>query len=116
MVSPIPKLLLSESVPAAPDRHVAPVTGQGIVAWLLARPPAAVVVLGPIRSGGVTAVAVPLKPSAANAVVFELETDRPAASSVWIEITPPLMVEGVDVPVIESIFDSSVWILSVTLT
>src|SRR3954462_1910244 len=60
------------------------------------------------RSGGVAAVAVVLKPSAANAAVFELETERLAASSVCSEITPPLTVDGVEVPVIESIFFSSV--------
>src|SRR5450756_96262 len=68
------------------------------------------------RSGGWAAVTLPLKPSAANAVEFELETDRLAALSVCSEITPPLMVEGVEVPVIESILLNSVWTLSVTLT
>ena len=36
----------------------------------------------PTRNGGTVAVAVELKPSAANAAVFELETDRLAALSV----------------------------------
>ena len=43
-------------------------------------------------------------------------TDRLAALSVCSVITPPLTVEGVEVPVIESIFVSSVCTLSVTLS
>src|ERR1700716_2761813 len=70
----------------------------------------------PTRNGGTVAVAGALKPSAAHAGVFELETDRPAALSVCSEITPPLTVDGVDVPVIESIFVSSVCTLSVMLS
>ena len=61
------------------------------------------------------AVTVPLNPSAANAPAFELVIDSEDASSVRSVITPPLAVDGVDVPVIASIFDSSVWTLSVTL-
>ena len=68
------------------------------------------------RSGGWTAVTVAPKPSAPSAAVFELVTFRLAALSVCSVITPPLMVDGVEVPVIESIFDSSVWTLSVTLS
>ena len=68
------------------------------------------------RSGGVAAVTVPLKPNAPNAVAFELVTDRLAALSVCSVMTPPLTVEGVDVPVIWSILESSVWTLSVTLS
>ena len=68
------------------------------------------------RSGGWTAVTVGPKPSAANAAVFELVTFRLAALSVCSVITPPLTVEGVEVPVIESILDNSVWTLSVTLS
>ena len=41
---------------------------------------------------------------------------RLAASSVLIVITPPWMVDGVEVPVIESIFANRVWMLSVTLS
>src|SRR5450631_4449088 len=63
------------------------------------------------RSGGWVAVTVGPKPSAANAAEFELVTDRLAASSVCSAITPPLMVDGLEVPVIESIFDNSVWTL-----
>ena len=39
------------------------------------------------RSGGVAAVTVPLKPSAAKAAAFELEIDRPAIPNVeaWYE-------------------------------
>src|SRR5258705_473182 len=45
MVSPTPKLLPSESVPAAPDNAVAAVMGAGTVAWLLTTLPAAVPVV-----------------------------------------------------------------------
>src|SRR6185312_15948745 len=65
------------------------------------------------RSGGCTAVTGPAKPSAPNAAAFELVTERVAASSVCSVMTPPLTVEGVDVPVMASIFDSRVWTLSV---
>src|SRR5580693_4624946 len=68
------------------------------------------------RSGGWIAVTVAGKPSAASAAGFELVTDRLAALSVCSVITPPLTVEGVEVPVIESILLSSVWTLSVTLS
>ena len=67
------------------------------------------------RSGGWVAVTVPLKPSAANAVALLLEIDSDDASSVRSVTTPPLTVEGFEVPVIASIFVSSVWTLSVTL-
>ncbi len=53
------------------------------------------------RSGGWTAVTVGPKPSAPSAAVFELVTFRLAALSVCSVITPPLTVEGVEVPVIE---------------
>src|ERR1700759_1805187 len=43
----------------------------------------------PTRSGGVGAVTVPLKPSAAKAAAFELVIERPAALSVLIEMAPP---------------------------
>src|ERR1700681_4741606 len=42
MVSPAAKLVPSESVPAAPDNSVAPVTGAGIAALLLTTLPVAV--------------------------------------------------------------------------
>src|SRR5262245_18380245 len=70
----------------------------------------------PTRSGGWIAVTVGPKPSAANAAAFELVTLRLAASSVRIVITPPLTDDGVEVPVIESIFVSNVWTLSLTLS
>ena len=70
----------------------------------------------PTRSGGTVAVTVEPKPSEANAAEFELVTDRFAPLSLFSVITPPLMVDGVVVPVIESIFVSSVWTLSVTLS
>ena len=60
------------------------------------------------RSGGLAAVTVPLKPSAAKAAAFELDIDSEAASSVRSVITPPETVEGFVVPVIASIFDSNV--------
>ena len=56
------------------------------------------------------------KPSAASAAGFELVTDKLAASSVRSAITPPLTVDGFEVPVIESIFDNSVCTLSVMLS
>src|SRR5450631_666610 len=68
------------------------------------------------RSGGWVAVTVGPQPSAASAAGFELVTDRLAASSVRSATTPPLTVDGFEVPVIESIFDNSVCTLSVTLS
>ena len=52
------------------------------------------------RNGGWIAVTVGPMPSAANAPGFELVTDRLAALSVCSVTTPPLTVEGVEVPVI----------------
>ena len=60
------------------------------------------------RSGAGFALAVAPKPSAANAAVFELVTVRLAPSPPCSAIAPPVTVEGVLVPVIESIFASSV--------
>src|SRR5579864_3374513 len=61
------------------------------------------------RSGGCVAVAVPLaKPSAAKAAAFELVTERVAALSVCSVTTPPDTVDGVEVPVMESILLNSV--------
>ena len=72
---------------------------------------------GPLtRNGAGFALAVALKPSAANAAVFELETVRLAPSPPCSAITPPVTVDGVPVPVIESIFASKVWTLSVMLS
>src|ERR1700741_3597927 len=48
------------------------------------------------------------KPSALNAAAFEVVTDRLLTLSVCRLITPPLTVEGAEVPVIESILDNSV--------
>src|SRR6476646_3507551 len=48
------------------------------------------------------------KPSDASCDGLELVTDRFEASSVCNVITPPLTVEGVDVPVTWSILDNSV--------
>jgi len=61
------------------------------------------------RNGGWTAVTGCVgKPSAAKVAGFELVTDRLAAFSVCSVMAPPSMVEGVEVPVIESILDNSV--------
>src|SRR5450432_2686566 len=98
MVSPAAKLVAKESVLAAPDNSVAPVIGAGVVALLLTELPAT-------PSGGWVAMAP--KPSAANAARFELATVRLAPLSVFSAITPSLTVDGVEVPVIESIFASS---------
>src|SRR6185312_1106948 len=68
------------------------------------------------RSGGWAALTVPVKPSAVKAVAFELVTESVEASSVCSVMTPPWIVDGVDVPVIWSIFDSSACTLSVTLS
>src|SRR5262252_2173966 len=59
------------------------------------------------RSGGCCAVTVlvPLKPSADNAPAGVME--NVAALGVLMVTTPPWTVEGVVVPVIPSIFDSS---------
>ena len=70
----------------------------------------------PTRSGALFAVAFGGKPSAANAAVFELVIDKSVPLPPCSVITPLLTVEGLMVPVIESIFASSVWMLSVTLS
>src|SRR3954447_2471523 len=64
------------------------------------------------RNGGVGAVTVPENPSADKAPAFELDTEKLAASSVRKVITPPLTVDGFEVPLSTSIFDSSVCTLS----
>ena len=66
----------------------------------------------PVRS----AVAVPVKPSAANAVEFELVTVRSEAVPECSVIAPPDMLDGMAAPVIESIFVSRFEMLSVTLS
>src|SRR5437868_1271860 len=70
----------------------------------------------PTRSGGTAAVTLAPKPRARKAAAFELLTARLAALSVCRVITPPLILEGIDVPVIESILLSSAWTLSVMLS
>ena len=62
------------------------------------------------------AVTVPVKPSAANAVEFELVTDRSEVVPECSVIAPPEMVDGIAVPVMESILASSVAMLSVMLS
>ena len=57
-----------------------------------------------------------MKPGAANAVGFELVTERLAPVPECRVIEPPEMAEGIAVPVIESIFASKVEMLSVTLS
>ncbi len=62
------------------------------------------------------AVAVPVKPRAANAVEFELVTERSAVVPVCNVIEPAVMVDGIAVPVIESILASKSSMSSVTLS
>src|SRR6476620_7540136 len=62
------------------------------------------------------AVTVGVKPSAANAVAFELVTDRFEVVPVCSVIAPQAMVEGFAVPVMESILASIVVMLSVMLS
>src|SRR5438046_624887 len=57
----------------------------------------------PTLSGGMAAVTLGPKPRARKAAAFELVAVRLAALSVW----PPLTVEGMEVPVIESILLNS---------
>src|SRR5215210_904384 len=70
----------------------------------------------PTRSGGTAAVTLGANPSARKVGQFELVTVRLAALSVWSLITPPLTVEGMEVPVIESILASSACTLSGTVS
>src|SRR5450755_2902213 len=109
MLLPATKLMASELVPARPDNAVTPLIGAGGAASLLTRLPATC-------SGGRVTVAVAGKPSAANAAVLLLVTVRLAPVLLRSAIAPPLMVDGIEVPVIESIFASIVWTLSVTLS
>src|SRR4029453_3663368 len=72
---------------------------------------------GPLtRNGAGFALAVALKPSAANAAAFELEIVRLAPSPPCNATTPPATVDGVQVPVIKSILASKVCTLSVMLS
>src|SRR5580765_5016887 len=61
----------------------------------------------PTRSGAGFALTVGPKPNAANAAVFELVTVSGRLSPPCSVIAPLLMVEGLLVPAIESIFVSS---------
>src|SRR5947207_4867204 len=70
----------------------------------------------PTRSGGMDAVTLGPKPRARKAAAFELVAVRLTALSVWSLITPPLIVEGIEVPVIESILLKSACTLSLTLS
>src|SRR5215213_851366 len=70
----------------------------------------------PTRSGGTAAVTLGPNPSARKAGAFELVAVRLAALSVLSLITPPLTVEGMEVPVIESILASSACTVSVTFS
>src|SRR6202166_4021162 len=103
MLSASPKLAASESVPGLPDNSVAPVIGAGVEAWLLTALPAT-----PIGRW----VAMAPKPSAANAAEFVAVRVRPVPLSLCSAITPSVTVDGVEVPVIESILVSIVWTLS----
>src|SRR3954470_19775698 len=70
----------------------------------------------PTRSGGMAAVTLGPKPRARKAAAFELVAVKLAALSVRSLITPPLTVEGLEVPVIESILLKSACTLSLTLS
>src|SRR5436309_14764902 len=70
----------------------------------------------PTRSGGAAAVTLAPKPRARKAAAFELVAVRLAALSVWTLITPPLIVEGIEVPVMESILLKSACTLSLMLS
>src|ERR1700688_2001240 len=109
MVSPAAKLVASEFVFAAPDNVVVPVTGVGLVSLLSTTLPATCSG-GSVTDGGV------LKPSAVNAAEFVVVTFRLDPALLRNVIAPPLTVDGIVVPVIESIFESSVWTLSVRLS
>src|ERR1700722_7776642 len=64
---------------------------------------------GPLTTSGPgVAFTLEPKPSAANAAGFELVTVRLALLPPNSVTAPPLTVEGVAVPVIESIFDNNV--------
>ena len=107
------------AVPRAESVPVSPVYQDTVLDDVPAIRLPAVANGGPLtRNGAGAAVAVPVapKPSAANAAVFELVTVRSSPSPPCSVIAPPLMVEGFVVPLIESIFASSVWTLSVTLS
>ena len=109
MVSPGAKLVDSEFVLGAPDNSVALLICPGTAALLVATLPATC-------SGGRVAVEGVLRPSAVNAAEFVVVTVRLDPALLRSVITPPLTVDGIVVPVIESIFASIVWTLSVRLS
>ena len=101
-VSPLPKLGVSESVPAAPDKAVAPLIGSGAVAWLSITVPEVLAVPGVVV--GAARLTGPLKPSAAKVAGSELVTERLVPALSFSVTTPPLLtVDGVVVPEIASI-------------
>lgn len=121
MASPLAKPVESEADPAVPDSAVALVTACGEACWSTAAAPVTEPALE-TRSGGCTAVTVvtpPLvvavpaaceKPNAASAfcaVADEAEIEKLAALGALIVTAPPSMLDGVVVPVIESIADST---------
>ena len=61
------------------------------------------------------AVTVPVKPSAANAAVLLLVTDRSEVVPECSVIEPPVIADGIAVPVIASILASKVPMLSAML-
>lgn len=81
----------------APDKRVVPEIAAGPgpagTPWLRTALP----------TMGWAGVPLGAKPSESSAFGFELVTEKLAGLSVWNVITPPSMVEGVEVPVIESI-------------
>ena len=83
------KELVSEFVPATPDKAVALSITSG-----------AVLTAGP--AAGAPVMVVELKPSAAMAAGSELVIDIPPGASSFSVIAPPLMVDGVPVPVMVS--------------
>src|ERR1700712_4029628 len=110
MVLPATKLAASGFVPATPANRVAPVIGAGVAAWLLTALPAT------CSGGGAGADGGALKPSPGKAAEFVLVMVRFVVLLLRRVATPALTVEGIEVLVIESIFASSVWTRSVTLT
>jgi hypothetical protein len=105
-LSPLPKLEVSELVPAAPDKDVAPSIGSGAVAWLsIAVPEVLAVPVVAVEAERVTGA---LKPSAAKADEGEPVTERLVPALSFSVTTPPLLtVDGVVVPEIASIAEST---------
>jgi hypothetical protein len=113
MTSPLTKPAESEAEPEAPTNVVELVTGCGVACWSVEAAPVTEPEV-PIRNGGCTAVIVlPAgpKPSAASAffaLVSEAgaEIEKLAPFGVFSVTAPLSMLEGVEVPVIESIADN----------